>query len=169
MQGEVIADSVALALAGLWFGVYWWVLLDVKRRGQSSIRWQLFLLLLPVVAVPAWLYRRRRIPATRSVSRRTRVECAIAATALLLLPGMIAEAVTTYYVQAARVEGSAMAPTLIDQDRLIVYKFAYRIGEPAIGDIVMLRYPLDPPEGVPEASDRERRRRSSHRRRHCLP
>ena len=37
-----------------------------------------------------------------------------------------------------------MAPTLADQDRLIVNKLAYRIGEPHIGDIVMLYYPLDP-------------------------
>ena len=37
-----------------------------------------------------------------------------------------------------------MAPTLADQDRLIVNKLAYRIGEPQIGDIVMLYYPLNP-------------------------
>jgi signal peptidase I len=78
------------------------------------------------------------------VSPRTRVGLAIVAAALLVLPEMIGEAVTTYYVQVARVEGSAMAPTLFDQDRLVVSKRAYRMGEPAIGDIVMLRYPLDP-------------------------
>ena len=37
-----------------------------------------------------------------------------------------------------------MAPTLEDQDRLIVNKLAYRIGEPRRGDIVMLYYPLNP-------------------------
>ena len=37
-----------------------------------------------------------------------------------------------------------MAPTLADQDRLIVNKLAYRIGEPRRGDIVMLYYPLNP-------------------------
>ena len=37
-----------------------------------------------------------------------------------------------------------MAPTLEDQDRLIVNKLAYRIGEPHLGDIVMLYYPINP-------------------------
>ena len=37
-----------------------------------------------------------------------------------------------------------MAPTLHDQDRLIVNKLAYRLSDPQIGDIVMLYYPLNP-------------------------
>ena len=52
--------------------------------------------------------------------------------------------IVTFGFQVARVEGHSMAPTLADQDRLIVNKLAYRIGEPHIGDIVMLYYPLVP-------------------------
>ncbi|MEO5896483.1 MAG: signal peptidase I [Vicinamibacterales bacterium] len=52
--------------------------------------------------------------------------------------------IVTFGFQVARVEGQSMAPTLEDQDRLIVNKFAYRIGSPQIGDIVMLYYPLNP-------------------------
>jgi signal peptidase I len=52
--------------------------------------------------------------------------------------------IVTFGFQVARVEGQSMAPTLQDQDRLIVNKLAYRIGEPQIGDIVMLYYPNDP-------------------------
>ncbi len=52
--------------------------------------------------------------------------------------------IVTFGFQVARVEGLSMAPTLADQDRLIVNKFAYRIGEPRRGDIVMLYYPVDP-------------------------
>ena len=37
-----------------------------------------------------------------------------------------------------------MSPTLNNQDRLVVNKRVYRTGDPAIGDIVMLRYPRDP-------------------------
>jgi signal peptidase I len=37
-----------------------------------------------------------------------------------------------------------MAPTLADQDRLIVNKLAYQLHDPHIGDIVMLYYPIDP-------------------------
>jgi signal peptidase I len=50
----------------------------------------------------------------------------------------------TFGVQVARVEGQSMASTLDDQDRLIVNKFAYHIGKPRIGDIVMLYYPAEP-------------------------
>ena len=54
--------------------------------------------------------------------------------------------IVTFGFQVARVEGQSMAPTLQDQDRLIVNKFAYlsAIGEPQIGDIVMLYYPNNP-------------------------
>jgi signal peptidase I len=52
--------------------------------------------------------------------------------------------IVTFGFQVARVEGQSMAPTLADQDRLIVNKLAYRIGNPQVGDIVMLYYPLNP-------------------------
>ncbi len=52
--------------------------------------------------------------------------------------------IVTFGFQVARVEGQSMAPTLEDQDRLIVNKAAYKIGEPRRGDIVMLWYPVDP-------------------------
>jgi signal peptidase I len=52
--------------------------------------------------------------------------------------------IVTFGFQVARVEGQSMAPTLEDQDRLIVNKLAYRLGDPQVGDIVMLYYPVDP-------------------------
>ena len=52
--------------------------------------------------------------------------------------------IVTFGFQVARVEGQSMAPTLADQDRLIVNKLAYRLGDPQVGDIVMLYYPIDP-------------------------
>jgi signal peptidase I len=52
--------------------------------------------------------------------------------------------IVTFGFQVARVEGQSMAPTLEDQDRLIVNKLAYRMGEPSRGDIVMLYYPVNP-------------------------
>jgi signal peptidase I len=52
--------------------------------------------------------------------------------------------IVTFGFQVARVEGRSMAPTLEHQDRLIVNKLVYRIGEPRRGDIVMLYYPLNP-------------------------
>jgi signal peptidase I len=58
--------------------------------------------------------------------------------------GVYASLIVTFGFQVARVEGRSMAPTLEDQDRLIVNKLVYRLGEPRRGDIVMLYYPLDP-------------------------
>jgi signal peptidase I len=52
--------------------------------------------------------------------------------------------IVTFGFQVARVEGQSMAPTLADQDRLIVNKLAYRLADPQRGDIVMLYYPLNP-------------------------
>jgi signal peptidase I len=54
--------------------------------------------------------------------------------------------IVTFGFQVARVEGQSMAPTLQDQDRLIVNKFAYlsAVGEPQVGDVVMLLYPNNP-------------------------
>jgi signal peptidase I len=52
--------------------------------------------------------------------------------------------IVTFGFQVARVEGQSMAPTLADQDRLIVNKLAYRLDKPQVGDIVMLYYPLKP-------------------------
>ena len=52
--------------------------------------------------------------------------------------------IVTFVFQVARVEGLSMAPTLQDQDRLIVNKLLYRISQPRRGDIVMLYYPINP-------------------------
>jgi signal peptidase I len=56
--------------------------------------------------------------------------------------------IMTFGFQVARVEGLSMAPTLQDQDRLIVNKLAYQIGDPKIGDIVMLYSPLEPDKSL---------------------
>jgi signal peptidase I len=37
-----------------------------------------------------------------------------------------------------------MAPTLQDQDRVIVNRLVYQLGDPRRGDIVMLHYPRNP-------------------------
>jgi len=62
----------------------------------------------------------------------------------LLSAAVYAILIVTFGFQVARVEGQSMAPTLEDQDRLIVNKLVYRISEPRRGDIVMLYYPVNP-------------------------
>lgn len=147
MQEELTSDVVALAANLLFFAMLWWMLLDVVRRGQSWGRWLGLLFLLPLLAMAAWLYKRRRLALAAVVSRRSKAMLALVAAALVVLPNgvaAVADAVATNVVQLAHVEGSSMAPTLLNRDRLVVDKRAYRTAEPAVGDIVMFRYPLDP-------------------------
>ena len=62
----------------------------------------------------------------------------------LMSAAVYAILIVTFGFQIARVEGLSMAPTLEDQDRLVVNKLVYRISDPRRGDIVMLYYPLNP-------------------------
>jgi len=43
-----------------------------------------------------------------------------------------------------RVDGSSMLPTLTNEERVIVNKLAYRLGEPERGDIIVFYFPVDP-------------------------
>jgi signal peptidase I len=81
-------------------------------------------------------------PAGIGVSRV--VEEVVAWLKTLASAAVYATLIVTFGFQVARVEGQSMAPTLADQDRLIVNKLAYRLGDPQVGDIVMLYYPLNP-------------------------
>ena len=47
-------------------------------------------------------------------------------------------------VQNFRVEGASMEPTLHTNQYLLVNKVSYLVGQPRRGDIVVLRFPLDP-------------------------
>jgi signal peptidase I len=62
----------------------------------------------------------------------------------LFSAAVYATLIVTFGFQVARVDGMSMAPTLEDQDRLIVDKLVYEMGDPRPGDIVMLYYPLNP-------------------------
>ena len=70
----------------------------------------------------------------------------VAWTKTLFSAAVYATLIVTFGFQVARVEGHSMAPTLSNNDRLIVNKAAYLpwIGKPQVGDVVMLRYPNQP-------------------------
>jgi signal peptidase I len=104
---------------------------------------------LPTVAEPRPLTEERRLRTDdrrlTTVSRLAQVKDELVAWVKTLMSAAVyAVLIVTFLFQVARVEGQSMAPTLEDQDRLIVNKLAYRIGEPRRGDIVMLYYPLNP-------------------------
>ena len=83
-------------------------------------------------------------PARQILSRVT--EEAVVWFKTILSAAVYATIIVTFGVQVARVDGQSMAPTLADQDRLIVNKFEYRLPNhgPRVGDIVMLLYPENP-------------------------
>ena len=91
----------------------------------------------PVEAVPA-------VPAPRGQTWADVGREVIAGVQTLVSAAVYAVLIVTFGFQVARVDGLSMAPTLEDQDRLIVNKLHYRLDSPAVGDIVMLYYPRDP-------------------------
>jgi signal peptidase I len=87
--------------------------------------------------------RRPARPAVRLPLRRLGEEL-LAWVKTLASAAVYATLIVTFGFQVARVEGQSMAPTLSDQDRLIVNKLIYRFTAPRRGDIVMLYYPVNP-------------------------
>jgi signal peptidase I len=97
----------------------------------------------PVFSAPLWPASPVRHPhrPSRMVMIREEVFAWIRT---LASAAVYATLIVTFGFQVARVEGLSMAPTLADQDRLIVNKFVYRMSAPRRGDIVMLYYPINP-------------------------
>ena len=52
-----------------------------------------------------------------------------------------------------RVDGASMLPTLTNGELVIVNKLAYRLGEPARGDIIVFYFPGRSQPGVHQAGD----------------
>ena len=55
----------------------------------------------------------------------------------------VAAIVIVFLYQPVKVEGTSMMPWLVDQQRIFVNKFVYRLGEIQRGDIIVFRFPLD--------------------------
>jgi signal peptidase I len=51
--------------------------------------------------------------------------------------------IVVFFYQPVKVEGTSMLPELVDQERIFVNKFLYRIDSIERGDIVVFWYPLD--------------------------
>ncbi len=99
----------------------------------------------PVPALTAGMIPPESRPAESNAFPVSRIaEEVVAWLKTLASAAVYATLIVTFGFQVARVEGQSMAPTLADQDRLIVNKLAYRLGDPQVGDIVMLYYPINP-------------------------
>ena len=62
----------------------------------------------------------------------------------LLIAAVLAIVIIVFLYQPVKVEGTSMLPELLDQERIFVNKFVYRIEKIARKDIVVFWYPLDP-------------------------
>src|SRR6516164_103549 len=62
----------------------------------------------------------------------------------LMVSLVIAVVVILFIYQPVKVEGTSMMPSLIDQERIFINKFVYRLEPIERDDIVVFRYPYDP-------------------------
>ncbi len=56
---------------------------------------------------------------------------------------LITVVIRSLIVETFVVQGPSMEPTLVNGERLLVSKLAYRFNKPQRGDVVVLQYPLD--------------------------
>jgi signal peptidase I len=57
---------------------------------------------------------------------------------------VLAQLIMVSVAQAFQVEQYSMEPTLLPHDRVLVDKLSYRLRGPRRGDVIVLRYPLNP-------------------------
>jgi signal peptidase I len=98
----------------------------------------------PSVPIPTPAERRASRQAARSATLQNVGNELVAWLKTVASAAVYATLIVTFGFQVARVEGMSMAPTLEDQDRLIVNKLIYRLESPRRGDIAMLYYPVNP-------------------------
>ena len=122
-----------------------WVAVDAARRGRYWPGWAILVAVTGVLGLLIWLVVRRRSSAAPTpLGTHRSAAIVLAGIALSVVVVMFTLVRTTFLFQVTRVQGHAMAPTITDQDRLIVNKLMYRTHEPRVGDIVMHYYPLQP-------------------------
>ncbi len=64
----------------------------------------------------------------------------------LMISVVIAIVVILFLYQPVKVEGTSMMPALVDQERIFINKFVYKLGDHSIerGDMVVFWFPQDP-------------------------
>src|SRR5690348_5210478 len=62
----------------------------------------------------------------------------------LIISLAISAFIIIFLYQPVKVEGTSMMPSLVDQERIFVNKFVYRLEPIERGDIVVFKYPYDP-------------------------
>jgi signal peptidase I len=149
LTGAPLTDMTSLAAAILSLilivGIGTLIGIDAARRQRKWVAWVIVVDWFSILGLIAWLFVRRRSPILPGQVGMRRAMTVLATVLLVSGLGFVVRIfLTTFVVQAARVEGAAMSPTLDDQDRLFVNKLAYRFRDPRAADVVMLLYPNNP-------------------------
>jgi len=61
----------------------------------------------------------------------------------ILIAVLLALLIRTFVIQAFKIPSGSMIPTLQVGDHILVNKFVYRFRDPARGDVVVFKYPVD--------------------------
>jgi len=61
----------------------------------------------------------------------------------LLIAAILAIAIRTFIIGPYKIPSGSMKPTFIEEDKIFVDKISYRFHEPARGDVIVFKYPLD--------------------------
>ncbi|MGH7318761.1 MAG: signal peptidase I [Candidatus Rokuibacteriota bacterium] len=61
----------------------------------------------------------------------------------ILIAVLLALLIRTFVVQAFKIPSGSMIPTLLVGDHILVNKFIYRFRDPARGDVVVFKYPVE--------------------------
>jgi signal peptidase I len=61
----------------------------------------------------------------------------------ILIAVLLALLIRTFVVQAFKIPSGSMIPTLVVGDHILVNKFIYRFRDPARGDVVVFKYPVE--------------------------
>jgi signal peptidase I len=64
-------------------------------------------------------------------------------TEAILVAVLLALLIRTFVVQAFKIPSGSMIPTLLVGDHILVNKFVYRFADPARGDVIVFKYPVD--------------------------
>jgi signal peptidase I len=132
-------------VVGVGLAIIAWVGIDAARRKRNWLAWSAVTAFFGVFGLLAWLIRRRRAQVPpEPMEYRQALLIAMTAPILVGVSVAVTTSWTTFVFSVARVEGHAMAPTLLDQDRLIVNRMVFQRRDPQVGEMVMFYYPLNP-------------------------
>lgn len=83
---------------------------------------------------------------TDSTPRRWRLRAVLEVPVLVAVAVVVTLVVKAFLAQAFYIPSESMAPQLLEHDRVVVSRTAYRLHEPRRGDVVVFPSPVAPPE-----------------------